>query len=190
MAFLFVVLPWSKILNVPWIGARLVGHLWIVYAGITIGILSFLPLLLLIFIIYNHSVRLLIAQDILLVCLGGTFVWWVARRSRAGRTRKVAQIVVGFLFLAVGSGIIVGDYLLPRRHVVGTVDRIVSSWEFGPRYDVYLDGQMYLSTSDLLNSLAVGRRVMIDVGVGSKHIFRVVPASGEPDFAVSRPSIP
>jgi hypothetical protein len=63
VAILFVVLPWLKFPN-----QRRIANQWrpgrIVYGGFSIGFLAFMPPLLQIFL-FDHSARLLFAQDFL-----------------------------------------------------------------------------------------------------------------------------
>jgi hypothetical protein len=105
------------------------------------------------------------------VCL--LVVYW--RWSALPRGSRILLIVMGVAGLGAGGEQLVGDYLVPRRVVQGTIENLFISWQaFGPdAYHVRIDGVLYLATVPLYRTLRVGDRVEAEIGRSSGYIYRL-----------------
>lgn len=103
-------------------------------------------------------------------CLGYVYMRW-AEISVWSRTWMGA---FGAAMLVYGTWCLVADYLMPRRVVEGTVKHLHLSSGRGPEEgNVTIDGRDYKATMRLYRTLRVGDRHRIEVGQGSKYIYRI-----------------
>lgn len=97
---------------------------------------------------------------------------WSIFKISSRRTR-ITMAIFAISAISYGSWHLVGDFLFPRRAAEGIVVKKTISRGLGRTYYVYIDGRLYKTTGDILDSLVVGTRVRVEFGVGSDTIFRV-----------------
>jgi hypothetical protein len=147
---------------------RRIGILAILLIAVPIALLEWF---------YEDWVAVAIDQDIFFILLGSGALYWALFYSGNDQRRfqKIFAIVFGICGVGFGSYFVTGDFLLPRRAAIGVVERVVRPARHLP--EIYIDGQRYNITNDLLVSISVGQRILIQYGVSSKIVFLVKPLS-------------
>jgi hypothetical protein len=79
-------------------------------------------------------------------------------------------------FFGYGSRDLIGDFVLSRRYVECTVEKIdENSGRSGRYYHVYINDRHYLTIANVFTKLQKGGRIRAEIGAGSETIFDVTP---------------
>ena len=115
------------------------------------------------------------------VLLGAFFLvplFFARRRLRGAKGIAAGSIalVFGLLFFGNGSRNLIGDFVLSRQYVVGTVEKIYeNSGRSGRYYHVYINGQHHPTTANVFAQLRRGDRIRAEIGAGSGTIYSAKP---------------
>lgn len=149
---------------------NLIGFL--IVCPLAMSFLIFFP-----YVLGNQSAIALI--DIyILFCVAGAIMLlalFAGRKDFKGRIARLCVAAMGAVILYYGASSFVGDFILPRLHIEGTVENAVKTFSSraGYFYEIHIDGQRYNTTADIFSQLHSGERVRAEIGVGSHNIFKI-----------------
>jgi hypothetical protein len=143
---------------------------------VCVGIgLVFIPTAIYIWL-QNDHVEMVADRDISYVLLGGLFIVIANQTSSTGwnKLKQVCLITLGFSGVGYGIYAIAGDFFFAPRYAAGAVEWVSPSPNrYLPR--IYIGGVEYKITADLKSAVAVGTRIRVEYGAGSRTIFRIEP---------------
>jgi hypothetical protein len=143
---------------------------WVNPMGCLAIALVALPIFALSYLFYNSSQLVIFDQWSMFIVTGFLVLWGLPTLANTRRTRSVMSIFA-LAAISVGTWLLVGDFLFSRRETEGVVETMNKTRGIAPSYRVYIGGHRYNMTASLLDSLVVGARVRIEIGVGSGTIF-------------------
>jgi hypothetical protein len=109
---------------------------------------------------------------------GGCLVYVYTQWPKSSVWTRTWMGAFGAAMLTYGAWCLIADHFLPPLTVEGAVQKLDTSLGLGPEEGlVSIDGGEYKATGRLFRTLQVGERVRVEVGQGSRYIYRI---NGEP----------
>jgi TRAP-type C4-dicarboxylate transport system permease large subunit len=165
---LAVVLAWRPMRRM-W-SAR--NNLFVVIAVLSI----FALIIILTGVIGNQTAVSVFDVAVLFSLVGGSWLWLVVKVARRARILMTTlNLFFALAFLTFGL-LWLADFVLPRRQVEGTVDKVYENVSrSGWHYHVLIDGRHHPTTADVFTRLRQGDHVRATIGAATGLIFRTDP---------------
>lgn len=129
------------------------------------------PMFLVILIYHDETQLLSFETDVFYIAVGLAFLLSI-RDSMRKATAPLAAVGIGLI--GVGGWYLIGDFLLPRQPVAGTITGARSTHgKAGPHYYAVVDGRSHPITADLFETLRPGDHIEALAGKASGILFSI-----------------
>jgi hypothetical protein len=129
------------------------------------------PMFLVIFIYHDETQLLSFETNVFYIAVGLAFL--IPIREAMGKA-TVAAAAAGIGLIGLGGWYLIGDFLLPRQPVAGTITGARSAHgKAGPHYYAVVDGRSHPITADLFETLHPGDRIEALAGKASGTLFSI-----------------
>lgn len=126
----------------------------------------------------TESAAMVFNTDLVMIALGGSVLAMMhLRRNKAVAWRLATLALVGVLMIGVGGWKLIGDFVLPREFVDGTVIKTsrVYGYRRSTKYYIQINWQRYATTAEVYDRFQEGARIRAEIGIGSHTVLHATP---------------
>ncbi len=181
---IFAIAVWPLMAVGVWLGIKAKGAeggdprlSWAFFIG---ALAFFLVPLIVMLSLFSHYSALIIADQYCAMMVAGAFLLFSFPRKGETTWKNVFSLAIGIALLAGSSWYLVGDFLVRRQSVEGTIldlrkKRVVSARRSRIHYNIDFSKRTYETTFDIYRTVKKGQRIRAEIGQASGLILAVAP---------------